>query len=148
MMRLSSGLRRAVVSNTGLGSMLNGGRIHLYAGAQPVSADIGATGVLVAIITQDGALSAQDSGLLLAQGDAAGTLVNSGSWVISGIVAGTAHWWRFVGDPQDTGTDDSIFAVRLDGAIGEGFSAEGLPAIPLEAFIDVDKFLLTLPANN
>lgn len=148
MIRLSSGLRRAVVTDTGLGSMLNGGRIDLYASAQPDSADQGATGTPIAVITQDGDRTPEASGLLLAQGEEAGTLTNAGVWIITGLAAGTASWWRFVGDPQDTGENDSIFAVRLDGAVGEGFSAQRLPAIALEAFIEVDQFLLTLPANN
>ena len=148
MIRLSSGLRRAVVTNTGLGSMLNGGRIYIYAGAQPESADLAAPLPPLAIVTQDGDPRMEEGGLLLAQGDVAGTLTHAGVWIVSGLSAGTAAWWRFVGDPLDAGTYESPNAVRLDGAMGEGFSAQGFPLIALEAFIEVDRFLLSLSANN
>lgn len=148
MIRLSSGLRRSVVTNYGLGSMLNGGRIDIYAGPQPISADIGVVAAPIAVITQDGLLDSPDGGLLLAQGAVAGTLTHHGLWLMTGIAVGTAAWWRFVGDPEDMGSLDSSSDVRLDGAIGEGFEASGLPTIIPEAVIEIQRFLLTLPANN
>ncbi len=147
MIRLSSGLRRAVVSTTGLGSMLNGGYIAIYGGAQPESADAGATTDPLALITQDGAMSPAARGLLLAQGEAAGTLTHSGLWILTGLTAGIAAWWRFMGDPYDTGTETVPILPRLDGPVGEGLEATGLPVIVPESIVEVQRFLLTLPAN-
>lgn len=148
MIRLSSGLRRAIISTTGLGSMLNGGRIDIYSGPQPESADLGAPSPPIAVVTQDGSMASETMGLLLAQGDVAGTLVHNGLWIMTGLAAGTASWWRFSGAPYDDGTATSTFYPRLDGAIGEGFEADGLPAITPEAAVEVLRFLITLPANN
>ena len=147
MIRLSSGLRRALVTTTGLGSMLNGGHIALYGGAQPESADDGATTEPLALITQDGAMALEARGLLLAQGEAAGTLTHSGVWILTGLAAGTATWWRFMGDPYDTGAETGPLLPRLDGAVGEGLEATGLPEIVPESAVEVLRFLLTLPAN-
>lgn len=148
MIRLSSGLRRSVVSNYGLGSMLQGGRIDIYAGPQPLSADTGAASAPIAVITQDGLLDSPDGGLLLAQGATAGTLTHHGLWLMTGIASGVAAWWRFVGDVDDDGGATSSSYVRLDGAAGEGFEAPGFPTVVPEAVIEIQRFLLTLPANN
>lgn len=141
--RLSSGLRDAVISNFGLGAMLYGGHIQVYSGPQPSSPDLPHPGTLLARITQDGAAVPGAGGLLLQLGTYPGELRNNGPWVLKGIASGTPGSWRFVGAPADAGQLSATLA-RLDGAVGE--SVQDMPPFITPATnLTLAGFLLTLP---
>ena len=141
--RLSSGLRDAVISNYGLGAMLIGGHIQVYAGPQPTSADLPPTGTLLARVTTNGWPAHGAGGLQLTLGPNAGELVGVGDWVLQGVASGTPGWWRFVGAAADDGTP-STFLARLDGDASE--SVMYLPAtITPATHLTLADFLLSLP---
>lgn len=147
MIRLSSGLRDAVVTNYGLGVMMIKGHIQVYSGVQPASADLSPTGTLLAFITQGGLrtpLPGDDAGgLMLQSGHNAGELINSGEWVLRGVAAGAPGWWRFVAAPMDAG-QPSDFLCRIDGSAGDSISPL-LPAITTSTVLPLAGFLLSLP---
>lgn len=149
--RLSSALRTAMVTNFGLGYLLQGGAIQLYAGTQPASADAAPTGAILATITKDGlalpTTGAPGGGLQLEQGIDAGTLARRGNWILKGVAAGTFGWWRFAAlNSPFAGASSTAF--RLDGAAGDSFDPAEISAITEAMEASIPAFLLTLPANT
>lgn len=142
--RLSSGLRDAVVTNYGLGAMLFGGHLQIYSGEQPASADMAPSGTLLALVTQDGKPTTA-GGLKLTYGPKVGELINDGAWVLKGVASGAPGWWRFVGAHPDDGTQSAYFA-RLDGAVGD--SVQDMPALIADTTVlPIGGFLLSLPSQ-
>ena len=118
--RFSSGLREAVLTDYGLGAMMNYGTIEVYSGPQPASASLAPTGTLLARITLDGDafVPGTTAGALTLALSAEGALVKDGEWRMKGVAAGTAGWWRWKGNAYDDDSD-SLFYPRMDGAEGE-----------------------------
>ena len=149
--RLSSGLRDAVITNYGMGRTLQFGHIRLYAGPQPASADSAATGTLVGVVTTGG-LPAQTgespaSGLRFSLGRNAGELASYGAWTVRAMNAEKPGWWRFVGRVADDGAASATLA-RLDGlVVGDGLVID-LAAWADGATIPVTGFLMTLPSEQ
>lgn len=120
MIRLSTGLRNALMGASGLRAMMNRGVIDVYSGAPPALADMAPTGTHLARITQDGLTFIPGStpgGLVLKKG-LAGQLINDGSWVMTGLNTGAAGWWRWKWNGDDPGTF-SLFYPRVDGLVNE-----------------------------
>lgn len=111
--RRSMGLRNNLLDGTqGFNTLMNGGHIAIYSGAQPSSPEYPETGVLLANLGTVG------TGLHF--GTAATGVVdkNHGVWDGTCSVAGVAGWFRFYGTTGFAGTDSAGTAVRFDGAIG------------------------------
>lgn len=144
--RISSGLRDAVVTNYGLGIMMQYGHIQVFAGTQPASPDEPPSGALLAQITQDGLpipVPGDDAGGLMLVGGAVGEVVNLGNWIIKGVADGTAGWWRFVAGNIDPG-GYSTTACRVDGTVTECIT--DMPTtITSVLTLPMSKFSLTLP---
>lgn len=147
--RLSSALRTALVTNFGLGYLLQNGHIAIYTGEQPASADAAATGTLIANITTGGGPvptpEAHASGLYVQAGTTPGTLVDAGSWVMKGVASGEFGWWRWnaLGAPAGLSTA----AYRMDGAVGDAFLIADLAPITAETLLTIPSFRLTYPAT-
>lgn len=144
--RLSSGLRTAIVTNYGLGAVMQYGHIRIYTGAQPDSADLPPTGSLLALVCADGITpvpSTTTGGLELAGGVAPGSLVLGGNWIIKGRASGVPGWWRFVGCELDTDLPTSYFP-RIDGVLGESLVL-GFNDITPATSVAVASFTLILP---
>lgn len=141
--RLSSGMRDAVVSNYGIGAVLFGGHIQVFTGPQPASADMPPSGTLLARITQDGADAPGAGGLRLQLGVNAGELCSDGAWVIKGVASGIPGWWRFVGaDPDDGQLSTSVY--RMDGTVAE--ATQDMPTlVSLSTATPLAGFTLTFP---
>lgn len=146
--RLSSGLRSAMVSEYGLERMMRRGFVRIYTGPQPLSADNAPTGNLIATITTNGLSPAPGviaPGLLMQPGDEPGSMTNSGEWVLKGIGSGIAGWWRFVWNSAD---DDgaSEFLPRIDGAVGESLLLDDVMITPQTERV-IQDFFLYLPGQ-
>ena len=141
--RMSSGLRHAVVTNYGVGMMMNGGYIQVFSGGQPPSADDQATGTLLGFITQDGLplpLPGDSEGGLQLRGGRIGEIVNDGNWVLKCVTAGAPGWWRFVSQQIDPGVF-SQSAVRIDGCVGDSLF-EIPPSLTAQSTTPVAGFTL------
>ena len=106
--------------NGSFAGIFNGGVIHIYSGTRPTSADNTATGTLLGTVTLNGGAFV------------AGTLTNGlrfdtavdGSidkpatavWQMTGLAAGSATWYRLVGNATDTGASSTTLP-RIDGSI-------------------------------
>lgn len=144
--RVSSGLRSAMVWSQGIASVMHLGHIRVYGGAdQPVTADRPPTGTLLGFVSTDGVvpLAGQSAGGLQFSLSAPGTLSKFGNWVLKGSATGTITWWRFVWNAMDPG-ELSDYYPRIDGAVGESLFLESNEVTTTTELV-VNGFTLVLP---
>lgn len=110
--RLSTGLRNALLDANPLNAALAGAKIEYYTGAQPASPDDAATGTLLLTIDNAGA------GINFAATAVNGVLSKSATetWSAAAAASGTAGWFRISLLADTNGLSNT--AVRLDGSIG------------------------------
>jgi len=120
MIKLSSGLRAAMLWDSGLRSMMWRGFIEVYSGAQPIDADAATTGILLGRITEGGVAFTPGSstGGLRTEEKTITSLQHTGNWGLDGVATGTPGWWRFLWNLSDSG-EQSLYYPRIDGAVGE-----------------------------
>lgn len=152
--RLSTGLRNAMLGTTGFKGALADGKIKVFTGSQPISADNAEQGTLLVEFTLDaGAFShgAATNGLEFGTA-ASGAIAKATAEIWRGVAvaAGTAGWARFVANPTDSGGSSTTLA-RLDFTVG--LSGSGADAILSDITLEVgqsvtcDTFTMTLPAS-
>lgn len=115
----STGFRAAILGASSFESLFDGGCIEIYSGAQPASADMAPTGILLGRITANGGAWSNGNaanGLKYQRIGHRATNLAGQPWVLKGIADGAAGWFRMraVSDADD----ESTTAVRIDGAIG------------------------------
>jgi hypothetical protein len=110
----STGLRNAMLATGSAKAALDGGRINIYAGAAPATADdaVGGATLLCAIT-----LNSTGTGILFDTAAVNGVLAKkpSETWSGSIVATGTATWYRHVAAADD-GTL-STTAPRLQGTV-------------------------------
>lgn len=114
-LKFSTGLRNKMLdggSGGGIKGALNLGKINIYTGSQPPTADAAATGTLLGTVTVNGA----GTGLTF-DAAAAGVIAKAAAetWKFTGLAAGIAGWFRFYpasGTPANLSTTEA----RIDGA--------------------------------
>ena len=144
--KLSTGLRTKILDGGAAGGVkgaLDGGNINIYSGPQPLSADTGATGTLLATVSAAGAGLTFDAAVAGAISKA-----EAEDWGFTGLANGTAGWFRFfpaAGDPSTTSTTEA----RIDGSIASsgGDLRVSTVSIVTGAPNAVHIFKLTLPAQ-
>ena len=112
--KASTGLRNTMLGSGSLKSALDGGRINIYAGSPPASADDAVGGAtLLCSVT----LNSTATGIDMDTAASAGVLSKAPGQVWSGVnvASGTATWYRHVG-PDDDGSF-STTAPRLQGDV-------------------------------
>jgi hypothetical protein len=149
--RVSTNFKQRILGTESFASIFGGGRVLIYTGGQPDTADHPVQGTLLAQIT-NGGLPWQPNG---AAGGLNFTLSGSyavndptQSWKLIAEAAGTAGWFRLVGKATDNG-QFSPAAPRLDGIIG----LSGAVDLRLENILfsvgytlPVQQFVFTLPS--
>lgn len=147
-LRLSDALRNKLLDGGAAGGIKNGlnlGFINIYTGAQPASANTGATGTLL------GTVSVNGDGVTGLGFDAAANGVISKAvaqaWKFTGLAAGVAGWFRFY-EAGDTPTNTDATKSRLDGAVGTSGAELNLSnvTIAIGQVNTVDAFTVTMPA--
>jgi hypothetical protein len=106
----SGGLKNAAL-NSGIATQFDtNGRLDIYTGAQPATADAAATGTKLATLTLNAdAFAAAASGGIAINGPLSATAVASG----------TAGWFRFYNSTETVPTSAAVATDRrLDGTIG------------------------------
>lgn len=145
-LRLSTGTKTALAGTRGLKDIFNGGKINIYTGGQPTSADYAETGTLLVTITV-GSGAVATAGLTF--GTAASGLLPKSADTWSGLiaVAGVAGYFRLYGTAGTTGTSAS--ERRLDGNVGVSGSDLVLSNTTLAAgaTVTLDTFTLEVPAS-
>lgn len=146
--RPSTGLRAKMLKGGvggGFKGALDGGKINIYSGPQPLTADVGATGTLLGTVTVDG------GGTGLTFDDPVGDTISKAvaeHWKFVGLAAGTAGWFRFYpagGDPTAT----SATEARLDGTLAAagGDMRASTTSIVVGTPVTIDVFSFTLPGQ-
>lgn len=113
-LKTSTGVRTGMLSAGSLKSLLDTGKIYIYSGAAPLTADdaIGAAVLLVTLSLTSGA-----TGLTFATPAVAGVLSKTPGETWSGVIAtsGTAAFfrWKMTGDTDALSTT----ALRLQGTV-------------------------------
>jgi hypothetical protein len=148
--RLSTGLRNAMVGTTGLAAVFANGVIEIYSGAQPASADAAPTGTLLGVVTRDGGAFTPGSptnGLTWAAAANGSVTKSTDNWQFIGLAAGTAGWYRLKGNAVDAGALSTTLP-RLDGSIANSGGDMNLSntSIAVGSPNTVDVFSLTLPS--
>lgn len=127
-------------------SIFNGGRIVLYTGAQPASADLPVDGVAVGEVSLNGvpwAPGGASGGLVFERTGVWVTKPADATWLLRGLDTGAATWFRLYAAAADSG-GLSYAHPRLDGAMGVDFILPAYTLLPSSAIV-LQQFLLTLP---
>lgn len=121
--RVSSGLRAALLGDYGLTAMMDYGVIEIYTGPQPASASLAPTGTLIGRITNngDGFVTGTTTGALRVALGVSGSLTKTGVWRLKGVATGDAGWWRWKWNSPDDGSNSQYYP-RMDGAVGESLT--------------------------
>jgi len=151
-LQLSTGLRNGMLNSVGFTTAFNNGTIYIYSGPQPATADTAIQGTLLLQVTLNNGAWTAGVGTNGLQFDApvSGVLSKAAAqvWRGLGVAAGTAGWFRLVGNPADAG-GASTTLPRLDGtvAISGGDMNLSSLSIVVSAPTTVDVFQFTLPAS-
>lgn len=118
--RISEGLKNAMLSSYGLQAMMNYGVIEVRSGVQPQTASKAPTGVVLGYVTQNGApfVPGEMGGGLQTELSVSDGLILSGVWRLKGVATGDVGWWRWKWNLPDN-DQDSFYYPRIDGAYGE-----------------------------
>lgn len=117
--RLSTGLRNMIAQGFGFGGALNGGRIEIYTGTQPASADSVTTGTLLGIVSQSSLAVTKET-------RATATLtVTGGSGTLTSVTVGTFNITPDLSfAPVVWATDTTVTAALIAQAINRNGYAE------------------------
>ena len=149
--KLSTGMRNAMLSSAGFGEIFANGIIEIYSGTQPATADAAATGTLLGTVTLAGGAftpGTATNGLTWAA-PASGTITKSTDlWQFTGLAAATAGWFRLKGNALDSNAI-STSLPRLDGNIGSSGADMNLSnlSIAVGATTTIDTFSFAIPAQ-
>lgn len=130
-LRLATGSRNAAVD--GVAARANGGKIRIYTGSQPASADDAATGtLLVEFDLQNPAFGAASNG----QASLAGVPIQA-----TAGASGTAGWFRMLTSGGGT---------VLDGAVGQGSGELSLDNTNIAngQTVRITSLTLSIPAST
>lgn len=121
--RLSTGTRNGLAQGLGFGGMFNGGRIEIYSGSQPATADAAATGTLLGTVTSG-------SGALTKETRATATLtVTGGSGTLADVTVGTFNICPDLSfAPVVWATSTTVTAALIADAINRNGYAEATSA--------------------
>jgi len=134
-----------------LQELLLDGIIHIFSGTQPADAnDTEDSTKLMEVTISSGAFvpGAPGNGLEIS-GPTSGVIgIYPGDvWSGVGIVDGTAGWFRFYSNAENTGADPS--AVRLDGVCGTSNAQLNMSSLLISAgaTTTIDSFIITMPRS-
>lgn len=117
--RMSTNFKQRLLGGESFADIFGGGRICIYSGEQPATADAAVTGTRLAQVTENGAPwgAGGIAGLRFAVSGEYVVKDPNQLWKLVGEAPGTAGWFRLHGPGADPG-DLSYSAPRLDGTVG------------------------------
>lgn len=141
-LKISTGLRNAMLDGTGFKEALADGFIRFYTGTPPATADAAVTGTLLCIVSDNSTGTGLDLGT-----PASGTVSKSGAQAWSGVnlATGTATYFRYT-ENADDGTS-STTQKRIQGTCGTSGADCNMTSTALTsgATQTVDAASFTLP---
>lgn len=115
-MKLSTGLRNAILSGSSIKAALDGGEIRIYSGQEPTTADAAIDSAANTLLCT---IRSANNGTLTFGSAAGGVMLKAANEVWSGVNAasGTATFYRHVA-AGDTPSTASTTAPRIQGTVG------------------------------
>lgn len=150
MIRVSTKFKEMILGPTSFESIFNGGRILVYSGAQPSSADNPPNGTLLGQITAGGVAWLADGaagGLRFTRSGAYCIKDPDQSWIMTEGTVGVAGWFRLVGPSPDAG-HLTYNLPRLDGSCNSVVGADFFVAngtFLVGRTVPIQQFVYTLP---
>lgn len=120
----STAFRTRILGSESFSDLLDDGCMRIFSGAPPANADLPEQGALLGVVSVDAKAwraGFPDWGLRWQQQGEFMLPLPTQAWAFRGIAAGTAGWFRLVGNAPDAG-EASMSAIRIDGAIGTSLS--------------------------
>jgi hypothetical protein len=133
-----------------LKDIMRDGVLRIYSGAQPSSPDNAVSGTLLIEVSVDaGAFAHGAFANGLEFGAPSSGQISKGAgetWQDQGLANGTAGWFRFCGNPSDTGAA-STSLPRLDGSVGTSGADLNMSSTSVVSgsTYTIDTLTLTLP---
>lgn len=129
--RFSTGLVKKMIDTSPVRTLMTGGRISVFSGTQPTSADDAATGTQLLAIT----------GITFENDGTGGILRQTIGADWSGTIAatGTAGWYR-ISESADAGLLASTTYARMDGAVATSGGQMNLATL---SFVSGAPFVIT-----
>ena len=141
----------AVARGGSMKDIFKDGVLRIYSGSQPTSPDNAASGTLLLEVTESGGTFAHGAfanGLEFEDDPTEGEMEKASgeTWQGTGLVAGTAGWFRFCANPTDNGAASTTLP-RIDGSVGSSGADLNMSSttITVGATYTLDSFKLTLP---
>ncbi|MGB4467579.1 MAG: hypothetical protein WBI41_05950 [Azovibrio sp.] len=141
--KTSTGLRNKMLDTGSTSTILNGGKVRIFAGVVPDTADAAETGTLLCELT----VNSTGTGLTFAAAASGGVITKEPSEVWSGVnvATGTATYYRHVA----TGDDGTLSSdqARVQGTVGVAGADMNLSntALVAGATQTLDYYSLALP---
>lgn len=141
-LKISTGLRDAVLADSSLKGALDGSVVKIYGGTVPANADaaIGSATLLCVVSVDD-----DGTGITFEDTPIDGALVKTAAetWEGTVLVSGTATFWRI----ETMADDDSLSttAVRVQGTFGGSSGLLSNPALTENAVQSIDNCSIALP---
>lgn len=143
-LKISTGLRNKLMDTGSLKSVMAGGLIKIYSGAEPASADAAVTGTLLCTVS----LGSSGTGINFDTTAAAGVISKAPAetWSGNNVATGTAGYFRHVAAGDD-GTSSTTQA-RIQGSVSTVGADLNLSSIGLVSGAPqaIDYYSATLPA--
>lgn len=146
MLQVSTRYKELLLGPNSFESIFNNGRILIFSGGQPTTADYPEQGTLLAQITVQGLTwtpNGSEAGLLFSRSGAYVSKDAAQDWRLVCSTAGTAGWFRLVGPNADDG-ELSYAAPRMDGAVGAELILPSA-ALTLGQTLSVQQWTFTFP---
>jgi hypothetical protein len=141
--KVSTGLRNYMLATGSARAALANGKLMIYSGAEPATADAAPTGTLLCVIDKDGL----GAGFTLDSVALDGILAKVAADILSGtvLISGTAGYYRHVG-ASDTGVL-STTEPRIQGRIATSGAEANLSSTALVAGATqtADEYSINLP---
>jgi len=148
-LRLSTGLRAAIMASTGFVGGMTGGVLDIFSGAIPADADAaeGAGTKLLRITVDHGAFPANALHFEATAPAGVAEKSTSETWQGLGLADGTAAWFRFYDSNDVQGA--STTELRFDGTVGTSGADLILSSTSIiaGATTTIDTATFTLPAS-
>lgn len=142
--QISTGLKAALVTLSGVQGLMDGGVIEVFGGTRPATPDAPAGETVLGRITQDGVTwyPFDSAGGLRTISTLPGVLQKEGVWMFNGLTSGTATWFRWYWGGYDSKLETEYYP-RLDGDVGEDMILANA-AISLGLQFYINQFTLTM----
>ena len=150
--RFSTGLRTGMLNATGLQEALANGKLKLFSGPQPATADAAEQGTLLCEGTLAGGTfvhGTSTNGINF--GTATSAVIDKAAaetWSGTADASGVIGWFRLVGNPSDAGASSTTLA-RIDGNVGTSGADLNIANVTMvadETPVGISEFEFTFPA--